>query len=74
MIVSCLVIARRYLWRRCYGSWTLIGDNELGQSACGNEARRILEKFVDAYEDLSAGEALGALVKEMWTEKLPWIV
>lgn len=38
------------------------------------EARRILEKFVDSYEDLSQGEALGALIKEMWTEKLPWIV
>ena len=39
------------------------------------EARRILEKFVDSYEDLSAAEALGPLVQTMWREKkLPWIM
>lgn len=38
------------------------------------EARRILEKFVDSYEDLSAGEALGTLVQAMWKDELPWIV
>ena len=30
------------------------------------EARRILEKFVDSYEDLSATESLGPLIQEMW--------
>jgi KAP family P-loop domain len=39
------------------------------------EARRILEKFVDAYEDLSTTEALGPLIKDMWEEEeLPWIM
>jgi hypothetical protein len=39
------------------------------------EARRILEKFVDSYEDLSATEALGPLVQTMWhKESLPWII
>jgi hypothetical protein len=39
------------------------------------EARRILEKFVDSYEDLSGAEALGQLVKTMWSEEsLPWII
>ncbi|MGO9648823.1 MAG: P-loop NTPase fold protein [Terriglobales bacterium] len=39
------------------------------------EARRILEKFVDSYEDLSAAEALGPLVQSIWSkESLPWIV
>src|SRR5271165_805944 len=39
------------------------------------EARRILEKFVDSYEDLSAAEALGALVQAIWKdERLPWIM
>lgn len=39
------------------------------------EARRILEKFVDSYEDLSATEALGPLVQTMWREEsLPWII
>jgi hypothetical protein len=38
------------------------------------EARRILEKFVDAYEDLSATEPLGALIQQMWREEdVPWI-
>ncbi len=39
------------------------------------EARRILEKFVDSYEDLSAAEALGTLVQTIWKdEALPWIM
>ena len=39
------------------------------------EARRILEKFVDSYEDLSMNEALSVLVREMWCEEeLPWIM
>ena len=39
------------------------------------ESRRILEKFVDAYEDLSASEPLGPLVEKMWSEEtLPWIM
>ena len=39
------------------------------------EARRILEKFVDSYEDLSATEPLGQLIQEMWKkENLPWII
>jgi Cdc6-like AAA superfamily ATPase len=39
------------------------------------EARRILEKFVDSYEDLSAAEALGPLVRTIWREEsLPWII
>jgi hypothetical protein len=39
------------------------------------EARRILEKFVDSYEDLSSAESLGGLVKTMWGRKpVPWIV
>jgi hypothetical protein len=38
------------------------------------EARRILEKFVDAYEDLSAAEALGPLIKDLWEEELPWFM
>jgi hypothetical protein len=39
------------------------------------EARRILEKFVDSYEDLSATEALGPLVQTMWHEEtLPWVI
>ncbi|HEY6305263.1 MAG TPA: P-loop NTPase fold protein [Candidatus Angelobacter sp.] len=39
------------------------------------EARRILEKFVDSYEDLAQAVALGPVVQVMWkAEKLPWIV
>jgi hypothetical protein len=39
------------------------------------EARRILEKFVDSYEDLSAAESLGPLIQEMWQkDNLPWII
>jgi KAP family P-loop domain len=39
------------------------------------EARRILEKFVDSYEDLSSSEALGPLVRALWqTAQLPWLV
>ena len=39
------------------------------------EARRILEKFVDSYQDLSATEPLGGLVHAMWKEqRLPWII
>lgn len=39
------------------------------------EARRILEKFVDSYEDLSTSEALGGTVQTMWeNENLPWIM
>jgi hypothetical protein len=39
------------------------------------EARRILEKFVDSYEDLSATESLGLLIQEMWQKvSLPWII
>ena len=39
------------------------------------ESRRILEKFVDSYEDLSTPEPLGPLVQKMWTgEALPWII
>jgi hypothetical protein len=39
------------------------------------EARRILEKFVDSYQDLSATEPLGELVQTMWKrQSLPWIV
>src|SRR6202034_3664917 len=35
------------------------------------EARRILEKFVDSYEDLSTSEALGLVVQAIWkTESL----
>jgi hypothetical protein len=39
------------------------------------EARRILEKFVDSYEDLSSTESLGPLVRAIWKEqRLPWIM
>jgi hypothetical protein len=39
------------------------------------EARRILEKFVDSYEDLSESEPLSPLVKYMWKDQaIPWIV
>ena len=39
------------------------------------EARRILEKFVDSYQDLSVAESLGPLVQELWREeKLPWVI
>jgi hypothetical protein len=39
------------------------------------EARRILEKFVDAYQDLSAAESLGPLVQQLWDdESLPWVM
>lgn len=49
-----------------YGLESDIGDYE---------ARRILEKFVDSYEDLSASEGLGGLVRAIWSnEKLPWIM
>jgi hypothetical protein len=38
------------------------------------EARRILEKFVDSYEDLSTPEPLGNLVRGLWQKQnLPWI-
>jgi hypothetical protein len=49
-----------------YGLESEVGDYE---------ARRILEKFVDSYEDLSASEALGPLVERMWHgDSLPWII
>ena len=39
------------------------------------ESRRILEKFVDSYEDLSTAESLGPLVQKMWSkDALPWIM
>jgi hypothetical protein len=42
------------------------------------EARRILEKFVDSYEELSESVGLGALVSAMWKDaksvSLPWIL
>jgi hypothetical protein len=42
------------------------------------EARRILEKFVDAYEDFSESVALGKLAKSLWAEAgpfpTPWII
>jgi hypothetical protein len=41
------------------------------------EARRILEKFVDAYEDLSETAPLGEFVTSLWTERkseLPWLL
>jgi hypothetical protein len=39
------------------------------------EARRILEKFVDSYEDLSDAVGLRPLIQVMWKQKsLPWIV
>jgi len=39
------------------------------------EARRILEKFVDSYEDLSSAEALGSVVQAMWDKNsLPWVI
>jgi len=39
------------------------------------EARRILEKFVDSYEDLSLSEPLGPLVCAIWKDQsLPWII
>jgi hypothetical protein len=39
------------------------------------EARRILEKFVDSYEDLSTTESLGPLIQKMWIkDSLPWII
>jgi hypothetical protein len=49
------------------------------QSDSGDyEARRILEKFVDSYEDLSEPMALAALVRPLWKsafrESMPWIL
>ncbi len=39
------------------------------------EARRILEKFVDSYEDLGQATALRPLVQAIWNgQKLPWVV
>jgi hypothetical protein len=39
------------------------------------EARRILEKFVDSYEDLSESVALRPLIQALWKQKdVPWIV
>jgi hypothetical protein len=42
------------------------------------EARRILEKFVDAYEDFSESVALGNLARALWKEAgpfpTPWII
>lgn len=42
------------------------------------ESRRILEKFVDAYEDFAEPVALGDIVRALWSgplaEHLPWIV
>jgi len=42
------------------------------------EARRILEKFVDAYEDFSEPVALGNLARTLWKEAgpfpTPWII
>jgi len=42
------------------------------------EARRILEKFVDAYEDFSESVALGDLARTIWAEAgqlpCPWII
>lgn len=42
------------------------------------EARRILEKFVDAYEDFSEPVSLGGLARALWSEagaeKIPWII
>src|SRR5262249_15349431 len=42
------------------------------------EARRILEKFVDAYEDLSEPLPLGELISNLWkdvsVEQRPWIL
>ncbi len=50
------------------------------ESASGDyEARRILEKFVDAYEDFSEPAEIEGLVSSIWCSKdtaavLPWIV
>lgn len=39
------------------------------------EARRILEKFVDSYEDLGQAVGLRSLVETMWKgQKLPWVI
>ena len=39
------------------------------------EARRILEKFVDSYEDLSATASLRPLIQSMWKKDvLPWVI
>ncbi len=39
------------------------------------EARRILEKFVDSYEDLAQAVALGPVVQAMWKDQqLPWLI
>lgn len=39
------------------------------------EARRILEKFVDSYQDLGTVVSLGALVTDLWREaELPWLI
>jgi len=41
------------------------------------EARRILEKFVDAYEELSETANIGGLVSSIWSrdvDSLPWIL
>jgi KAP family P-loop domain len=39
------------------------------------EARRILEKFVDSYEDLGTVVPLGSVVQAMWEDHpLPWII
>lgn len=49
-----------------YGLESEVGDYE---------ARRILEKFVDSYQDLSATEYLGGLAQAIWhDQKLPWII
>ncbi len=48
------------------------------ESTAGDyETRRILEKFVDAYEDFSESTNLGALVNHIWSKHAdcrPWIV
>ena len=49
------------------------------ESASGDyESRRILEKFVDAYEDFTEPSPLGGLVRNMWSDvslpELPWIM
>jgi len=49
------------------------------ESATGDyEARRILEKFVDAYEDLADPVPLGDLTRAIWkknsTAPMPWVI
>jgi KAP family P-loop domain len=47
----------------------------LDSESADYEARRILEKFVDSYEDMSAPESLGPLVEKLWNvADLPWII